>query len=446
MGVTTELATAVRHWATEGLPDGVTAEVTRTLVNGVGVAVGAARYPEVDALVDAALASGVRSRDCRIPGRAERVDPLSAAVITGTAAHIDDFDDTHLATVVHPGTPVLASALPMLGRVRVTGRRWVDAVGLGMEVEIRVAAAMTPWHYDAGWHITSTVGPVGAAVTAGVLLDLDEVALADAINAAATMVIGHREGFGTTAKSFHPGKAAANGLLAATLAAAGLTPPPAPLEAVGGYLDVLSDPNVADVVSADFGSRWEVSDNTYKPYPCGVVSHPAIEAAEELHGELAGREVAAVRLYCHPLVVELAGNPMPATGLAARFSAEHGVAVALLDGAAGLVQFTDERVGGSDVAALRSVVTLCPDESIPRKSAVLEVDTVDGGRLRRVVDVVRGSLERPLTDEQMDAKAKGLIEATLPGQGEWLVQAIRGLPGADSTEVFSQAMCIGGAS
>src|SRR5699024_6738463 len=109
------------------------------------------------------------------------------------------------------------------GAVETTGERLLAALALGMETQIRVAAVMAPWHYDQGWHITSTVGPISAAVTAGVLLDLDEGRLGHAIGIASSMMIGHRQGFGTTAKAYHPGKAAANGLLASQLAAHGVT-------------------------------------------------------------------------------------------------------------------------------------------------------------------------------------------------------------------------------
>lgn len=436
MAGTAQLARAVHRCATEALPDSIVAEATRSLLNGVGVAIGAAGYSEIDEMMAAALDNGAHGRTSRVPGRRERVDPLSAAVITGAASHIDDFDDTHLATVVHPAAAAMAAALPLLDTVDTTGQRLIAAIALGMETEIRVAAVMTPWHYDQGWHITSTVGPIGAAVTAGILLDLDEERLGLAIGIASSMMIGHRQGFGTTAKAYHPGKAAANGLLAAQLAAHGVTASTSALEDPLGYFACLSPRVELDRLTDGFGVDWALADNTYKPYPCGVVSHPAIEAAERLFLQLDGESIDAVRVRCHPLVVELAGNPTPSTGLAARFSAEHSVAAALVDGTAGLRQFDDERVGAADLTSLRAKVILLPSDDVTRSGAVVEVDLPDGRTLVETVTAVRGSLERPMTDAELEAKAIGLVDQTMPGCGGRIVEAIRGLQKAESAENF----------
>lgn len=433
---TARLAYEISRSAEVPLPAAIAAETTRSILNGVGVAVGAAAYPEIDSMMAAASTNGVRVRTARVPGRRERVDPLSSAVVTGAAVHIDDFDDTHLATVVHPAAAAISAAIPLLSAIDGPGHRVISAVALGMETQIRVADVMTPWHYDRGWHITGTVGSIGAAVTAAVLLGLDEERLGTAIAIASSMTIGHRQGFGTTAKAYHPGKAAANGLLAARLAESGATASTSALEGPFGFFACMSEHAEIDRLTDGFGTRWAVADNTYKPYPCGVVSHPAIEAAERLHGLLRGGDVAAVRIRCHPLLQELAGNPNPATGLAARFSAEHSVAVALIDGAAGLSQFTDDRVHASDVVALRAKVTLVPSDDVERSAAVVEVELPDGRTIVERVDAVRGSLSNPMTDAELDAKAAGLVERTMPGSGRRIVDTVRGLQDATSTENF----------
>lgn len=305
----------------------------------------------------------------------------------------------------------------------------LDALALGIEAQLRVALAMTPSHYDAGWHITGTVGPIGAAVTAGVLMDLDADQLRHAIAIASSTSLGHREGFGTMTKAFHPGKAAANGLLAASLARRGFTGAEAALEGPRGYFRGLARTVDITRLTGDLGTSWSGLDNTYKPYPCGIVSHPAIEAAELLSPQLAGHRATAVRVHCHPLVVELTGNPDPTTGLAARFSTIHGVAVALVDGAAGLAQYDDTRVRAQDVTAVRAVTRLLPDDVTARDAAAVEVDLPDGRTLRQEVEHVRGSLLRPMTDEQLDAKVIALVERTLPGRGPAVVAAVRELPG-----------------
>jgi 2-methylcitrate dehydratase PrpD len=424
---TRSLAEDLRALACDGVPEQVRTETLRSLLNVVGTAVGAARTAEVDLLVRHSLAvAGPGS--ALVPGRTEQLDMMSAALVTGFAAHLDDFDDTHLATVVHPAAAVVAAALPLIARQQVTPVRLLDALALGIEGQLRIALAMTPSHYDQGWHITGTVGPLGAAVTAGVLLDLDPDHLRHAIAVATSTALGHREGFGTMTKAFHPGKAAVNGLLAASLARRGFTGAEKALEGPRGYFLGLAPRVDLSQLTDGLGSTWAALDNTYKPYPCGIVSHPAIEAAELLHPQLRGQQPAAVRVRCHPLVVELTGNAAPETGLAARFSTVHGVAAALVDGTAGLEQYEDARVHAADVAAVRAVTRLLPEEGIARDAAVVEVDLRDGGTLRREVKHARGSLARPLTDAQLDAKVTALVERTLPQAGAAVVAAVRALP------------------
>jgi 2-methylcitrate dehydratase PrpD len=235
-------------------------------------------------------------------------------------------------------------------------------------------------------------------------------------------------------KPLHPGKAAANGLMAASMARRGVTAAADALEASNGYFAALSPHVEADRVLEGLGVRWEVLDNTYKPYPCGIVSHPAIEAAERLHTQLAGREVDAVTVHCHPLVVELTGNPSPHDGLSARFSTIHGVAVGLLDGEVGLAQYADARIGAEDVATLRSKVSLSPTPGIARDSVAVEVAFSTGERVRADIDHVRGSLHRPLTDDQLDEKVRRLISERFPDGEARIIDVTRRLaelPGLD---------------
>ncbi|WP_405097296.1 MmgE/PrpD family protein [Micromonospora sp. NBC_01412] len=426
-----ELARGLVDLSRTGLTSELRAHAARSLLNVVATAIGACRDRAVEIVIATALDNGGERR-CPVPGRMERLDPLSAALATGLAAHLDDFDDTHLDTVVHPGAAVLGAVVAVLPDHETTGPRLLDAVALGLETQLRLARAMTPWHYDDGWHITGTVGALGAAVTAGLLLELSPGQLGNAIAIASSMTLGHREGFGTMVKPFHPGKAAANGVLAAALARRDFTGSPTALEGPRGYFRALSPTTDLARLTTELGTRWEFLDNTVKPYPCGIVAHPAIEAAERLHARLAGRTPVAVRVHCHPLVAELTGNPAPDTGLAARFSTMHGVAAALADGVVGLAQYEDARVVAPDVTALRAVTTLIIDESMARDAATVEVVVSDGPVLTESVTHARGSAARPMTDTELDLKVTALVERTRPGQGPEVIAAVRGLPSATS--------------
>jgi len=441
---TRELARGLTRLSASGLPLIVRDEATRSLLNVIGTSIGASGYEAIDVLVATSLASGGDQRTSPVPGRRERLDATGAALATGAGAHLDDFDDTHLATVVHPAAAVLAAALPLVARQDVPGVQLVDAAALGIEAQLRVAVAMTPWHYEQGWHITGTVGGIGAAVTAGVLLHLDEDQLAHAIAIASSLTLGHRQGFGTMVKAFHPGRAGANGLLAASLAAEGFTGSPTALEGPRGYFACLTPEVDLSRLTDGLGEHWELLDNTYKPYPCGIVSHPAIEAAERLHATLHGArgeaQPVAVRVRCHPLVVELTGNPTPDTGLAARFSTIHGVAAGLVDGVVGLRQYDDERVRAEELVQMRARTTLVPDEATARAAATVEVDLADGRVVAESVTDARGSLERPMTDAELDAKTTTLVDQAMPDRAPHAIEVTRSLVTAPSVSALLAAI------
>jgi 2-methylcitrate dehydratase PrpD len=294
--------------------------------------------------------------------------------------------------------------------------------------------AVSPWHYDAGWHITATCGVIGAAVGAGLLLGLDTHRMTMAIGLATSQTLGLRVTHRTMTKALQPGKAAANGVLAALLAARGFSAAPDALNGTRGFLEVLS-PRAEPVRLLDgLGVRWELARNTIKPYPGGVVIHPLLDAALAVRERLPGGiAIAAITAQCHPLVLELTAEPQPVDGLQARLSATHGVAVALLDGKAGLAQFEDARVRDADVAALRGRVRLVPDAILARDEAILEVMLDGGERLVEHVVHARGSVDRPLGDDEVAAKARALVEPVLGDRVDALMAAVAGLHGAPSS-------------
>src|SRR5580692_3156816 len=342
--VTTDFCAAMLDAAASPLPPEVSRAARRTLLNVLGTAASAAGSPAVTVLLAAAAEQG-SAGDVQVPGLAGTLDPYWGALVTGTAAHLDDFDDTHLATVIHPGAATLATVLSLAPETAPSGAAFLGAFAVGCEAQLRIGNAISPAHYDHGWHITGTCGVFGAAVAASALLGLDAGAASRALSLAATMTLGHREAFGSMTKPLHAGKAAANGVLAARLAAAGLAGPADPL-GPGGVLEVLASAVDRDALGLGWpaGRRWELELNTFKAYPCGVVAHPAMDAAiiaSARIAELAGRaEISGVTLRCNPLVPELMGLEQPEDGLRSRFSARHGVAACLLYGRAGLAEFS----------------------------------------------------------------------------------------------------------
>lgn len=206
------------------LPCAVRKEATRTFLNWAGCAVGGSHHETLDIAI-AALSPFAGAGIASILGRAERTDPLHAALFNGISSHVFDFDDTHLRTVIHPGGPVASAILAFAEYTPVSGDEFLNALTLGVEVECRIGNAVYPAHYDIGWHITGTTGVFGAAAAVGKLLKLDAQRMSWAFGLAASQPVGLREMFGTMTKSFHPGRAAQNGFTAALLASRGIRAP-----------------------------------------------------------------------------------------------------------------------------------------------------------------------------------------------------------------------------
>lgn len=415
------------------LPEEVLLAARESLLNVLGTTIGASHSDAVEVLIrhDATFGgAGVAS----VPGRSERLDLLDAALAIGIAAHYDDFDDTHLETVIHPGAATLAALLPLASMTPISGMQALKAFALGIEVQLRFGLAISPTHYDDGWHITSTCGMLGSAVTAGLALGLDAERLGAAMAISASQSLGLREAFGTHTKPFHPGKAGANGLLSALLASEGMNGPLDALESSRGLAAVLGREAPEKLTAWLDGlgaSPWEIERNAFKPYPCGIVSHPCIDAAVELHAAVAGRPIAAVRVRCHPLVPELTGNRDPQDGLQARFSTVHGVAAGLADGRVGLAQYADTRVRQADLVELRAVTDLEADPSMPRDASEVIVTLSDGEQIRELVEHARGSIDRPFTQEELDAKVALLVEPILPGRAPLIREVVDGLADSD---------------
>ena len=416
--VTRTLARYVVNARWEDVPGPVRKEAARTFLNWVGCAVGGSHHETLDAAIGA-LAPFSGPAQASILGRKERLDILHAALMNGISSHVFDFDDTHLRTIIHPAGPV-ASAILALAEFRpATGAAFLHALILGAEVECRIGNAVYPEHYDAGWHITGTVGPFGAAAAAGRLLGLNEQQMVWALGLAAVQPVGLREMFGTMTKSFHPGRAAQNGLTAALLASKNFTSSNQGIEARRGWANVLSSARRYSEITANLGQSFEISANTYKPFPCGIVIHPAIDAALQLREQhhIAADQVERVELDVHPLVLELTGKKEPQAGLEGKFSVYHSVAAALARGAVREGEFSDASVRDPGLVALRRRVFPRVDKAIAEDQVRLAVQLRDGRRLEMFIEHAVGSAKNPMSDAQLEAKFQGLVEGVLPAAG-----------------------------
>jgi 2-methylcitrate dehydratase PrpD len=417
MTATAALARFALDCRSDHLPAVTVKEAHRTFLNWLGCAVGASHHASVETAL-AAILHFAGPAQASLLGRTERTDLLHAALLNGIASHTFDFDDTHLKTIIHPAGPV-ASALLALAETRpVSGLDFVGALVVGVEVECRIGNAVYPEHYDVGWHITGTAGVFGAAAACGRVLGLTHQQMVWALGIAATQSSGLREMFGSMCKPFHPGNAAKNGLFAALLAREGFTSSERGIEAPRGFAHVLSTRYDEAEITRDLGRTFEIDLNTYKPFACGIVIHPSIDGCARLAAEhrLTADRIARIDLGVHPLVLELTGKKAPRTGLEGKFSVYHAAACAVLYGTAGEREFSDAVVRAPEVVALRDRVHAVVREGVHEAQADVRITLVTGEVLHLFVEHAVGSLDRPMSDADLERKFRALAAGVLPDE------------------------------
>lgn len=429
--ITRTLAEHIVNHPARGWDDGVEHEAHRTFLNWLGCAVGASRHQAAEAALRACRVLQP-SAQATVLGRGERVDIASAAVINGIASHTFDFDDTHLKTIIHPAGPVCSAVLALAELSGASGRQTIDAIVLGIDVSCRVGNMLYPQHYDRGWHITGTTGSLGAAAACARLLGLNVEQTTMALGIAASQPVGLREQFGTMTKPLHPGAAARAGLMAALLAREGFTSSHRSIEAPRGYAQVVSTKFDWNEITDELGRRFEISFNTYKPFACGIVIHPSIDACVQLRGKgVTLQNLERIDLRVHSLVLELTGKKEPADGLQGKFSVYHGCAAGLIFGRASEDEYADEIVNRPDLVEARRKVFAMVDDSIDEASVDATAILKDGSKLHVFVEHAIGSLQHPMSDADLEAKFAGMAEPILgAAQTRALLDACWNLGGA----------------
>jgi len=398
--------------AATDLPPDTRSAARSTLANALGLMIGGSAEDAYRS-AHATFAALDLPAQATLWGRRDRTSMTAAALLGGIAAHVQDFDDTHLRTVIHPGAPVVPAALAVGEHTGATLGQVVEAVAVGVELTLRIGVGLGQTHFARGWHITGTAGRFGAAAAAGRLIGLSPRQMQSALGVAATEAAGLQAAFGTMTKSFHAGKAAYDGVEAALLASMDFTSAATAIEDRRGYAPTLSDDPDADGMLQDLGLSWELESNAIKPYACGIVSHPAIDAGIELRRSgVRARDVASVRLRTNPVVLDVMGIADPADGLQSKFSVYHCFAVGLIDGAGGPEQFSDSRATDPGIAEFRRRITVDLDASVARDECFAEVDGAEPRRHH--VEHATASKDRPMTAEQLQEKIR-LVTAPVLG-------------------------------
>jgi len=420
MSITRTLAAYAAASLPQDIPADVMHESLRALVNWIGSPVGACRHDTVERAL-AAYRPFFGAPHATLLGRGEKTDALHAALVNGLASGIFDYDDTHLASVVHPTGPT-AAALIALAEIRpFSGLQFAHALALGIEVTCRLGNALSvaPATGVHGWFLTSVTAVVGAAVACGRVLGLDEQKLVWAIGIAASRASGTRINHGTMTKNLAAACAGSDALAAALLAEQGFTAAPTGIEGTNGLAHLFSAKAHPDAVVADLGTRFEMRSNAYKAFPSGIVTHAAIDACQRLRRRtgLDPRRVARVLLQVPPLCLTLCGNRTPRSATEATFSVYHWSALALLNDTIGIRHFDDAFVADAEVVALRDRIdaTVVPD--FAKDEARARVEMIDGTVHEEHVPHAVGGIDLPMTDAQLEAKLCDLVERPLGAAG-----------------------------
>jgi len=384
-------------------------EAKRSLLNFFATSIGSARDPALDAGFRA-VAPFSGAPNATVIGRRARLDMLGASFLNAISANLLDYDDTHLATVIHPAAPVAAPVLALAETRGASGRDVLAAFILGVEIECRVGNAVSPGHYARGWHITSTCGVFGAAAAAARLMGLDAATTADALGVAASQSAGIVESLPTAAKNVSVGNAARNGLFAAVLAQSGYQAAPHAIEGKLGWARAMGDEPDMRALTGGLGATWEIARNTYKPYPSGIVFHSVIDACLKLRGQIHGGVADVAKVLVEGSALLLArGDRMVRNERDARVSIHHAVTCGLMLGAAGPHEFSATMAMDQAVIHMREKVTARLDPALPDGACRVTVTLNSGATLTETVMHARGSLEHPLSDADIEAKLRECI-------------------------------------
>ncbi|HAA90984.1 MAG TPA: 2-methylcitrate dehydratase [Rhodospirillaceae bacterium] len=416
LGITEKLAGYLATLDYDDLSDDAAHECRRGILDWLGCALAGSAHETIDTLTGV-LAKISPAGNSTVIGRKMKLGLLEAAIANGQMGHVLDYDDTHLGGGgVHTSGPLMASLLPLAEARGIDGKTFIAAYAAGFEAATRTGMGM-PAHHDGGWHLTGTIGTVGAGAACARLLGLDGEQMVHAFGIAATQSGGMQQNRGTMCKSLHPGKAASNGLLAGMLAEGGFDSSGEILEGKKGFCRIFSTVTDEDAILSGLGDSFAITDNGYKPYACGVVLHPVLDTTIHLGKEsgIAPDDVATLEITAHPKAVSITGVQNPQSGLKSKFSITHASAVSYIDGTAGRGQFSTDRALAPEVVALREKVTVQTDENLRLDQAIGTVTAKDGKTATHTTEHATGMIDNPMSDDQIVAK---FLDNAAPAVGE----------------------------
>lgn len=448
MGATATLAAFATHLTWEQIPTEIQEAAKWYILDATGCALAGSRSAHARAGLALARELGGGIPEATLVASGARTTAAEAAFANTLCARGDTFDDTHEQGIIHSGSALALTALAMAERQNRTGQEIVAAMIAGAEICIRVASAISPEHYEHGFHNTGTCTVFGTAAVAARMLGLDAEATQAALSLAGDQAASLRQYQvdGAIANSaLHAAFAARAGVTAALLAQKGFPAPKEILEGQFGFCRVFARRYDPSILTGGLGSVWRLPETSIKPYPSCRYLHGAVDATERLIRDfrLTAASVAEVTVHTFTMARDECHRPLPTTLRDAQFSIEYGTARVLKDGAISLDDFAPERITDPEVADIQRRIRVQVDPELDRLYPErwpfrVEIHTTDGRRLEQRVDYPPGSPENPLTREQVLSKFRGLAATVLPpARVEELADAIFGLDGAMDARRFA---------
>lgn len=421
--LTRTLAEFVAGIRFEALPQQAIDTVRLGFTDSVATLIAGRREPVVEILRGVVATPSDRG-EARLCLGQQRAGGIEAALVNGTAAHALDYDDVALAA--HPSAVMVPAILAEAEALGASGRDMVAAYAAGYEVWAELNSRDQDQHHRKGWHPTAIFGVIGAAAACAVLRRLSADKAAAAIAIAASEAAGLAANFGSMVKPFHAGQAARGGLLAARLAAAGMTAAADAIEHPMGFLAAVSPAgNVDRDGAAQIGARWRILESrlNIKKYPLCYSTHRTIDGMLDVLARrpLAAVDIAAIEVETSATQAAVLRNHRPQNGLDAKFSEEFAMAAAVIAGRVGLAELSDGFVARPDVQALMAKVHIRdtgepdPEDPVFAREDGLRVVLTSGDSLNRRIRYARGHAREPLREDELWAKFRDCVE---PQAGE----------------------------
>src|SRR6202140_78943 len=427
-GLTNYVGTFVTQTKYQEIPAEVIELGKKSILDGLGLALAGSRAESGSISRKYVEQAGVGNGKATVIGSAQKTSPQFAALVNGISIHADDFDDTQLAAakdrvyglLVHPTVSVLPAIFALMEQRAVSGKEWMLAYHVGAEVECKVAEAISPRHYQDGFHTTGTCGPFGSAAACAKLLKFDLSKTLNTFGLAASQSGGLRENFGTMTKPFQAGHAAESGLKSAELVALGWTAADQILEADRGFFHAFGGSYDPSAIKDRLGKPWTFASPgvSLKPYPSGSLAHPAMTELARLieANKIQAAQVEKVDIGANHNMTTTLLHHQPQTGLEAKFSMEFCMAILLLEHKAGLGQFSDKVVRRPDVQEMIRKINFYVDPEAEsagydKMTSILKIHLKDGGVINGRADFAKGSPANPMSFEETATKFRGCAES-----------------------------------